>query len=107
MFVPLTFAMPYLFSLPSQSADCFLIYEAAHVQKEVGLSEMTPEISITANYIFAHADLLFWANQVICPCTTIKMPANVFSFAMIITAEFHLKIHTCQQNEPKSTNTQG
>ncbi len=36
--------------------DCvlsvFLICEAAHVQQEVGLTEMTPEISITANYIF-------------------------------------------------------
>lgn len=56
----------------------FPICKAAHVQQEVGLTEMTPEISITANYIFASADSLFWANEVICPCTTTKTPANVF-----------------------------
>lgn len=56
----------------------FLICEAAHVPQEVGPTEMTPEISITANYIFGSADSLFWANEVICPFTTTKAPVNVF-----------------------------
>lgn len=64
-------------SPPHMVLSVFPICEAAHVPQEVAWTEMTPEISIKANYIFG-ADSLFWANEVICPSTTTKTPANVF-----------------------------
>lgn len=49
----------------------------------------------------------FGLMKLYAPCTTTKMLANVFYFTKIITTRFHLKIHTCQQTEPKSTNLLG
>lgn len=62
-----------IFSLHSTSPQF-----GARPKKEAGPAEIAPEISITSNYIFGSADSLFWANQVICPCTTTKISANVF-----------------------------